>query len=334
MCNLFPLAKPFLHRIDPETAHQATLTALKTGLVPTVKNLPQSPVRFKHLTFPNKIGLAAGFDKNAEVIAPMLGQGFGFVEVGTVTPKLQEGNPRPRVFRDTENAAIINRMGFPNKGVKVFKTNLEKFRSDHPAPSGLVGVNIGMNKDQDNPAADYTLLVRELGTLADYLTVNISSPNTPGLRDLQRRDHLLKLIAPVLNERDKTCKAPVFVKLSPDMDAAQMEDTAKALMESGIDGLILTNTTLDRPDYLEKSFANEKGGLSGRPLTQKATQVIKIFSEIFSGDVFIIGVGGIESIKDVNERLDSGASLVQLYTSLVFQGPALVKTLVSGLSAA
>jgi dihydroorotate dehydrogenase len=268
--------------------------------------------------------LAAGFDKNADVIAPMLSMGFGFVEVGTVTPKPQAGNPRPRVFRDKKNNAVINRMGFPNKGYETFRHNIESFLENPNRPKGIVGINIGMNKDQTEPSKDYCFLMERLAPYGDYFTINISSPNTPGLRNLQKREHLINLIKNVKAVRDESeNKPPLLVKLAPDLTEAEQEEIAGAVLESDIDGIILTNTTLERPDFLPASFAKEMGGLSGKPLTLKSTGIIKNFYRLTNGKVPIIGIGGISNGLDAYEKIKAGASLVQLYSALVFEGPEL-----------
>ena len=253
--------------------------------------------------------------------------GFGFVETGTVTPKPQEGNPSPRIFRDGKNEAVINRMGFPNKGCDVFKDNIEKFLAQRPRPSGLVGINIGMNKDQKDPAKDYCSLLRHLGAYGDYFTINISSPNTPGLRNLQQRDNLLELVTLIKEERrkscDKTFPPPLLVKLAPDLDEAQQSEIAETVLEAEIDGLILTNTTLERPDFLPEKFRNEMGGLSGKPLTEKSTSIIRNFYKLTQGKIPLIGAGGISSGADAYEKIKAGASLIQLYSALVYHGPEL-----------
>ncbi len=330
---LFKLGKPFLHAIDAETAHHLTIKSLKTGLVPRCPLAadPRLAVSLWGKTFSNPVGLAAGFDKNAEVIAPMLGMGFGFVEVGTVTPRPQAGNPRPRVFRDPAHGAVINRMGFPNEGLDVFKKNVSAYRRTR---RGIVGLNIGMNKDQRDPAQDYTLLIRELGVLADYLTINISSPNTPGLRNLQEPGFLRPLLAELIEERNRlTNKPPLLIKLAPDLDAAQQQAIAQVLMQDGIDGIILTNTTLERPDYLSEDFRAQKGGLSGAPLTRKSTETVRAFYRLTEGKIPIIGAGGIASAQDAYEKIRAGAALVQLYSGLVYHGPALVTNIRQGLIA-
>lgn len=329
---LFKLGKPLLHAMDAETAHRVTIQGLKTGLYPACADTDD-----KHLsvslwgkTFSNPVGLAAGFDKNAEVIAPMLKMGFGFVEVGTVTPRPQQGNPRPRVFRAPDHNAVINRMGFPNAGLNEFRRNVARFRASRP---GMVGLNIGMNKDQSEPAQDYTLLIRSLGEFADYLSVNISSPNTPGLRNLQEPEFLKPFLGELITVRNELAnKPPLLVKLAPDLSEPQQHDIAAVLLDVGIDGVILGNTTLDRPDFLPADFRMQKGGLSGAPLCQKSTDVIRNFYTLTQGKLPIIGVGGISSAQDAYDKIRAGASLVQLYSALVYKGPALVNDIKRGLS--
>lgn len=332
MPDFYKLIRPLVFKLDPEQAHEVTLKALKSGALPPTPSIadPALEVKLWGLKFPNPVGLSAGFDKRAEVIGPAFKMGFGFVEAGTVTPKPQEGNPRPRVFRDPTTESVINRMGFPNGGVNLFKNNLEQFLSRGPRSPGVVGINIGMNKSQVEPAKDYTLLIKMLGPMADYITINISSPNTPGLRDLQKREPLLELLGAVLDERKKSCgdhPPPLLLKLAPDLDEAQQEELAKAVLEAGIDGVILGNTTLARPDILPKNFAAEKGGLSGRLLTARSTEIIRNFYKLMNGKLPIIGVGGISNGSDAYEKIKAGASLVQLYTSLVFKGPAVANSI-------
>lgn len=330
MLNIpFKLIKPALHALDPEDAHSATMMAIKSGLSPQYKpiNDPRLEVKLWNKTFPNPVGLAAGFDKNAEGIAAVLKMGFGFTEVGTVTPKPQAGNPRPRIFRDPANEAVINRMGFPNKGLDVFKNNVTGFFKKAQRPQGIVGLNIGMNKDQTEPAIDYCTLIAALGNLADYFTINISSPNTPGLRNLQQRDNLLDLIARVQEQRAKSCDnldlPALLIKLAPDLDETQQQEIAQTVMEAKVDGLILTNTTLERPDYLTTGFKDETGGLSGAPVRDKSTQIIHNFYKRTEGKIPIIGVGGISNGQDAYEKIKAGASMIQIYSALVYHGPAL-----------
>lgn len=328
--SLYPFARLALFCLDPETAHRVTLRALKLGLAPKRQQVvdPALRVTLWNRTFPNPVGLAAGFDKNAEAIAPLLAMGFGFVEAGTVTPKPQPGNPRPRVFRDKKNRAVINRMGFPSVGIAEFKDNLAKFLSRRPHPEGVVGLNIGMNKEQTDPASDYAGLIRSLGGMADYLTINISSPNTPGLRNLQQKEPLDELLGAVMAEREKSCgfnPPPVLVKLSPDLTDEQMGEIAEVLLKHKIEGVILTNTTLYRPEDLPVAFTAEKGGLSGAPLTDISTGVIRRFYALTGGKLPIIGAGGIMSGEDAYAKIRAGASLVQIYSGLIFHGPDLIR---------
>ncbi|MCC6598505.1 MAG: quinone-dependent dihydroorotate dehydrogenase [Alphaproteobacteria bacterium] len=332
MVDLYALARPLLFRIDPERAHALTIRAMRQGVFPKCAVLTNSALAqtLWGLKFPNPVGLAAGFDKNAEVLAAAFGLGFGFVEAGTVTPRPQPGNDKPRVFRDPGTQAIINRMGFPGTGATVFKANLEKFLAGKRRPPGVVGINIGMNKGQSEPSKDYAYLIRMLAPMADYLTINISSPNTPGLRDLQARAPLLELLSVITEERRKACGAhppALFLKLAPDLDAEKQEELAACALESGIDGLILGNTTLDRPETLPESFRAEKGGLSGQPLTEKSTQIIHNFYALTKGKIPIIGVGGVSSGAQAYAKIKAGASLVQLYTALVFKGPSVANSI-------
>ncbi len=340
MLNLYKRVRPAIFKIDPETTHKLTIKALKTGLIRpcSVVKSPALEQDIFNLKFLNPVGISAGFDKNAEAIAPALKVGFGCTEVGTVTPKPQSGNPRPRIFRDVESGSVINRMGFPNGGLRVFKPNIEKFMANPDRPQGVVGINIGMNKEQLNPAEDYCALIRELAPLADYMTVNISSPNTPGLRDLQQKDILLDLISKMMATRQEVCgdissgKAPAFlIKLAPDLNEQQQEEIADTLMQSGVDGVILSNTTLDRPDYLPADFNAEKGGLSGAPVRDKSTAIIHNFYKLTKGELPIIGVGGISNAEHAYEKIKSGASLVQLYTGMVYEGPEIANNINKGL---
>ncbi|MCB1651121.1 MAG: quinone-dependent dihydroorotate dehydrogenase [Alphaproteobacteria bacterium] len=336
MLDLYALARPLLFQLAPETAHGLSILAMKTGLMPGCKGVQNAALEqtLWGLKFPNPVGLAAGFDKNAEVIGPCFKLGFGFVEAGTVTPKAQGGNPRPRIFRCPEREAVINRMGFPNQGMQAFKANLEAFLGRKHRPAGVLGINIGMNKTQSEPVKDYAALIQMLGPMADYLTINISSPNTPGLRDLQKRGVLLEMLGELKEVRRKSCgehPPPLLVKFAPDLDEAQQEELASAALEGGVDGLILTNTTLARPDDLPGAFAAEKGGLSGQPLTDKSTQVIHNFYALTKGQIPIIGVGGVSSGAQAYEKIKAGASLVQLYSSLVYQGPFVAQSINSEL---
>ncbi len=313
---------PFLRQIKPESAHRITLLALKMGFGPSDPYADQKSlaVRVAGLSFRNPIGLAAGFDKNAEVIGPMLKAGFGFVETGTVTPKPQKGNTKPRVFRLPEDEAIINRLGFNNQGLSTFTERLQA----HKLSTGVVGANIGHNKKSTDPIVDYIGGAERVSPFCDYLTINVSSPNTPGLRSLQNRDKLHRLIDEVLKAIDKKPK-PVFVKIAPDLTKVERSDIADVAINSGIAGLIVSNTTIKRDSELKNPLKTEPGGLSGRPLLGPST---KLLSEMYTrtkGQIALIGVGGITSGSDAYDKICAGASLVQLYTGLIYHGPKLVR---------
>lgn len=329
MPTLFQITKPFFHALDPELAHKASILALKTGLGPKYPALDD--VRLKTTLwgkpFLNPIGLAAGYDKNAEVIGPMLDIGFGFIEAGGVTVKAQEGLPKPRIFRDIQNEAIINRMNFPNVGMQAFKRNVEKFLEKKPRPKGNLGIQIAMSSGQTEPEKDFKLLIRNLAPFADYILFNVSCPNTPGLRNLEDPAVFADLAATLIEEKNKVCKknpVPLLAKFSPDLTPERQEGLAKACLSVGIDGISLTNTTTQRPDYLPEAFRERKGGLSGRPLTQRSTDMIRTFYQLTDGKVPIIGLGGVSSGQDAYDKICAGASLVQLYSALVFHGPELV----------
>lgn len=335
MTQFYKLAQNLIFKIEPEIAHRMMLAAMRTGVVKLCKEPVSSPKLAQNLfglKFPNPVGMAAGFDKNAQVMAATLQLGFGFAEVGTVTPRPQIGNPKPRVFREPIYNAVINRMGFPNEGLDVFKENIEAHYK--LSTEGIVGINIGMNKDQTDPAADYCALIKALAPLADYLTVNISSPNTPGLRDLQKREILTDLLSKLMAARaDLNLENPpaLLVKLAPDLNEAQQEELAQTLMDCNVDGVILCNTTLERPDYLSPDFRAQKGGLSGAPVRDLSTAVIRNFAKLTNGKLPIIGVGGISNAEHAYEKIRAGASLVQLYTGLIYEGPTIANTINSGL---
>lgn len=327
MPSLYSLIRPFIFKMDAEKAHNMTIKTLKAGLGPRCAKPDDKALETNVFgkTFANPIGLAAGFDKNADVVIPMFRLGFGFVETGTVTPKPQDGNPKPRVFRDPANEAVINRMGFPGKGIEPFKANIENLPQNKP---GILGLNIGMNKTQTVPEDDYRYLVEQLAPFADYLTVNISSPNTPGLRDLQQKGAFIALINTVLETRNKTCpdtKPPLLVKLAPDLTPEQREELAAAILETELDGIILGNTTLARPSHLSDGFKDEMGGLSGAPLTDKSTALIRDFYTLTKGRIPIIGCGGVCNGTDAYKKIRAGASLIQIYTILAFRGPTVVQ---------
>jgi dihydroorotate dehydrogenase len=318
MSALHDLAAALLRRLDPEDAHRLTVAALKAGLGPreTAAPDPILATSLAGLALPNPIGLAAGFDKNAEVPGPMLAAGFGFVECGTATPKAQAGNPRPRLFRLAADGAVINRLGFNNAGLEAFAAAL----AGRP-PTGVVGANIGANKDSADRVADYVAGVRRLAGLADYFTINISSPNTPGLRDLQGRGALEDLLGAVSEARPA---APVFLKVAPDLAEADIAAITETAVKFALAGLIVSNTTIERPAGLRDRHSGEAGGLSGVPLLAPSTRLLGAFHRAAAGRLVLIGTGGIASGADAYGKIRAGASAVQLYSALVFRGPGLV----------
>jgi len=323
---LYPLLRPLAFALDAETAHRATIGALK--LIPP-RRLPAFPdslaVEVAGLRFPSPVGLAAGFDKDAEVPDAMLGLGFGFVEVGTVTPLPQAGNPQPRLFRLTDDQAVINRMGFNNAGQAAALERL--WRRER---RGIVGVNIGANKDSSDRIADYVAGVRAMAPVADYLTVNISSPNTPGLRGLQDEGALGELLSAVREAR-VAGGPPIFLKVAPDLAEGDASRIVRAAIDSQVDALIVANTTLSRPE-LRSRFAGEAGGLSGAPLKPLAMEAMHAFRVASGGAIPLIAAGGIASADDAWERIRAGASLVQLYSALVYEGPGLARRIADGLA--
>ena len=318
----YGLIGPLIRLLEPETAHGMTIRALKWGLVPEQEPFEDDCLRLRlwDRDFPNPIGLAAGFDKNAEVPDRTLALGFGFVEVGSVTPRPQAGNPRPRLFRLTRDRAVINRMGFNNDGLEAVAGRLGA-----GSRMGIVGVNLGVNRDSADAAADYAAGARALAGLADYLVVNVSSPNTPGVRALQGRGPLEALLQAVLQAKEEGgTRPPVLLKIAPDLTGDDMEDIAEVALASGIDGLIATNTTIERPTALAGRRRDEAGGLSGAPLFAPSTRVLADMYRQTAGRLPLIGVGGVSSGADAYAKIRAGASLVQLYTALVFDGPGLV----------
>ncbi|HEX3884338.1 MAG TPA: quinone-dependent dihydroorotate dehydrogenase [Stellaceae bacterium] len=330
MANFYRVIRPLLWTLSAERAHGLTLRALETGLVgsapgPDPDSLSQT---LWGLDFPNPIGLAAGFDKDARVPDAMLRLGFGFTEIGTVTPRPQPGNPRPRVFRLPADDALINRLGFNSGGLDGAIARLGG-RPRH----GIVGVNVGKNRDSTDAVADYVEGVRRTAALADYLVMNISSPNTPGLRDLQARAALDTLIEAVLTARRETgATPPLLVKIAPDLGPAEAADIAEVATARGIDGIVVGNTTIARPPALKSRDAGEAGGLSGKPLFARSTELLAEMYRLTGGAVPLVGVGGVASAADAYAKIGAGASLVQLYTGLVFGGPALLGEIKSGLS--
>jgi dihydroorotate dehydrogenase len=326
----FPLARPLLHALDAETAHGLTIRALAglpAGVAPPADS--RLAVEAFGLRFANPLGLAAGFDKNAEVPDAMLALGFGFTEIGTVTPKPQQGNPRPRLFRLPEDRAVINRMGFNNEGHAAALRRLTARRSR----GGIVGVNIGANKDSADRIGDYVQGIAAFAHLASYFTVNISSPNTPGLRGLQSRAELEQLLARLNDERARhAAQPPMLLKIAPDLRDDELEDIAAACANGAVDGIIVSNTTLSRAG-LHSSHAKEQGGLSGLPLLALSTRQLARMFVLTEGRIPLVGAGGVHDGPSALMKIRAGASLVQLYSALVYQGPALVTSILAFLSA-
>ena len=324
----YPL-RSALFALDPETAHRATIAALRLwGSVgaPFAGSFVSdaSRVRLAGIDFPNPVGLAAGLDKNAEAVAGLFGLGFGAVEVGTLTPRPQPGNPKPRLFRLAEDEAVINRMGFNNQGIDAALVRVAKLERR----AGVLGINVGANKDSENRVADYAEGVRKAAAHADYITINVSSPNTPGLRDLQSRPALDELLAACDTARDAT---PLFLKIAPDLDRAGIEGAIRAAIDNRVDALIVSNTTISRPAGLRSRFAGEAGGLSGAPLRDLARAKLIEAREASGGELPLISAGGIDSADEAKRRLDAGAVLVQVYSALVYKGPGLIRDILSGM---
>ncbi len=324
------LGRALLQRIDPETAHGLALKALRAGLVPLAgpQTGPRLATRLAGLDLPNPVGLAAGFDKNATALDALAHAGFGFLEVGAVTPRPQEGNPRPRLFRLKQDRAVINRFGFNNDGAAAVAARLA-----HRPAGCVLGLNLGANKDSRDRAHDYVEVVRSCGPLVDFVTVNVSSPNTEALRDLQGRAALWALLTGVMDARGELARRiPVFLKIAPDLTDRELADVAEVALASSIDGIVATNTTLGRAG-LQSRAAGEKGGLSGVPLFDRSTRVLAQLSALTHGRLPLIGVGGIASAEDAYQKIRAGASAVQLYTALSYGGFSLVPQIVQGLDA-
>jgi dihydroorotate dehydrogenase len=325
---IYGLIRPLLFALDQETAHRAAIGALAIGLYPraAVPN-PKLRRRVLGLDFPNPIGLAAGFDKNAEVVDAALALGFGFVEVGGVTPRPQVGNPRPRVFRVPGDKAIINRLGLNNEGYDVVHARLARRER-----RGIVGINIGPNKDSPDRIADYVLGVRRFADVASYLAINISSPNTPGLRDLQEKEALMRLLGEVAAARASLPKPlPILVKIAPDLDDEALAAIAATVLASGMDGIIVSNTTLSRVGISDAKLAAEAGGVSGRPLFAPSNKMLTRLRALVGDKLVLVGVGGVDSTTAAQQKLAAGADLIQLYTGMVYQGPGLVRSLLNRL---
>ncbi len=338
---MYSFFRPILFKLEPETAHQLTLQLIRLAgvfspfawLLKKLYAAPDHPVDVFGLHFKNPVGLAAGYDKDGIAIQGLASLGFGHIEIGTVTPLPQEGNPKPRIFRLPEDRGVINRMGFPGQGAEFMSRRLSK-----PPPKGLIlGVNLGRNKNTplEESSRDYVALVRQFSPLADYLAVNVSSPNTAGLRRLQGKEMLAQLLSAISKERNTLVteanrSTPVLVKLAPDLSSDELEDALDVILGSGMDGVIATNTTLDRPG-LRNRQKEEVGGLSGEPLRERSMAFLQAAVKKLDGRLPLVSVGGIMTPADARSRLEAGASLVQIYTGLVYSGPGLVKQIVTAL---
>ncbi len=326
---MFDILRPFLFKINPETAHSLAINALKFGNIASIK-INKSP-RIETSIFNKKIhspiGVAAGFDKNAEVYNSLFNLGFGFVEVGTVTPKPQFGNPRPRVFRLEEDEALINRLGFNNQGCEEISLRIKKNK-----PKGLLGINIGPNKDSSNRVGDYTTCLKKFINLASYVTINISSPNTENLRDFHKTSELNNLIKSILEEKNNSNSSiPIAVKISPDLSSNQVEKISQILIDNKIETIIISNSTDRNREGLTNMNRFEKGGLSGKPIEKISNRIINEFYNLVGKQIKIIGVGGVDSAKSAYEKILSGATLVQLYTGMVYRGPRIAAQINNGL---
>ena len=324
---IFPLLTPALFLLDPERAHRLTIAALRALPHAAPPRAGSLAIRVAGLDFANPLGMAPGFDKDAEVVDAVLGLGFGFTEVGTLTPLPQVGNPKPRLFRLTEDRAVINRMGFNNGGIAAAAARLAQRRNR----GGVLGINIGANKESTDRVLDYLNAFEAVAPLADYVTINISSPNTPGLRALQDKAALDELLDAVLGLRTAPgYGVPVFLKVAPDLTPADIDDIAEVALRRGLDALIVSNTTISRP-ALKSRQAGEAGGLSGTPLRDLAQQRLRDFRKATGGTLPLIGVGGIATAEDAWARIRAGASLVQLYSAMVYAGPGLARQITRGL---
>ncbi|MEM5471459.1 quinone-dependent dihydroorotate dehydrogenase [Hoeflea sp. AS60] len=324
------LGRSALFTIDPETAHGLSLKALKSGLVPGCRadRDPRLAVNVAGLAFPNPLGMAAGFDKNAEVPSELTRLGFGFVEVGTVTPKPQTGNPRPRIFRLVKDHAVINRLGFNNKGHAEAHARIAVRRKE-----GILGINIGANKDSEDRVGDYVTGISVFTDVADYFAVNVSSPNTPGLRNMQTRQALSELLGRVVAERDaKAKRIALFLKIAPDLTEPDLDDIAAECLAHKLDGLIISNTTLSRTGLADDVKSAESGGLSGRPVYARSTIVLAKMRQKLGPDMPLIGVGGIDSGETAAEKIRAGADIIQLYTGFIYGGPLLPGRILRDLS--
>ena len=337
--NIYQFFRPLIFKIEPEKAHNLALNYLKflpkfSSLLSVPKNYENLNNSLWNLNFLNPIGMSAGFDKNAEIIMPLFNFGFGFVEAGTTTPIAQTGNDQPRIFRLIEDQALINRLGFNNLGANYFYDNLSKI---HKNSSQIIGVNIGKNKDTIDASADYILLLEKFYNHADYITINISSPNTKNLRDLQDESLLndfLQKISQCKNNLQKIShkNTPILLKIAPDLGLEQQKNIAKIVMDNAIDGIIISNTTIERNFNLKNPKSAETGGLSGKPLFEKSNEVLRNFYRLTDGKIPLIGVGGISSAQDAYTKIKNGASLIQIYSAFIYQGFALVEEIKKQLS--
>ena len=323
-----------LHRLDPERAHRLAIRALGTGLVTRQASdrWPKLATTLATLALPNPLGLAAGFDKNAEALPGLQKLGFGWVEVGTITPRPQTGNPKPRIFRLPSDGALINRLGFNNQGLGAAKERLAQRRPG----DGIIGANIGANRDAEDPVADYATCLDALYPHADYFAINVSSPNTPGLRDLQGRERLSRLLGTLTERRGSLTqreglRKPLFLKIAPDLSLDDEADIADVALDQAVDALIIANTTLDRPDDLGEPARAEKGGLSGRPLFERSTEQIGRFHRLVGCELPLVGVGGIDSGERAFAKIRAGASALQIYTGFIYGGPGLVPQILDDL---
>lgn len=335
MSLLYKTGTAVLRRLPAERAHVTTVKLLRAGLGPKTGEITSDILKTSvgGLTLPNPVGLAAGFDKDCDVPDAMIGAGFGFVECGTVTPRPQVGNPKPRLFRLTEDEAVINRMGFNNKGLDHFSARLQARKGN----GGIVGANLGANKDSEDRASDYVTGLIRLWGHADYFTINISSPNTPGLRQLQGADEMEDLLGRIAETRSTLTgdnpSVPIFLKVAPDVDVGQIERIVEQARTYGMNAIIVSNTTLDRPDSLQSEHNAEGGGLSGQPLFDKSTRILAEFADAADGNIDLIGVGGIGSGAQAYAKIRAGAKAVQLYSALVYHGPQLVAQICADLEA-
>ena len=321
----YQIINSFINKLDPELAHSLAIQFLKNLYIPLFPSKDDEILKINILgnEFLNPIGLAAGFDKNAEVYDKMFALGFGFAEVGTITPKLQEGNSKPRVFRLIEDKAIINRLGFPNQGLVKIKSRIETKKA-----AGILGINIGPNKDSASRIDDYVECFKNFHNLCSYICINISSPNTENLRNFHEQDNLRKLLTEILNiKKNLSSRTPVVLKISPDINDADIDMICKNILEFNLDGLVLTNTSVKLRENLVNKQKNETGGLSGSPIKDTSNLIIKKFFKTIKGKVPIIGVGGIDSGASAYEKIRAGASLLQLYTGLVYKGPFVVRAI-------